>query len=155
MTTIAYKDGVVAYDSRITARDLIRSDSHDKKIEQNGVAFFISGYTCDDDRFISIYFGKETNYKGMDESYAIVVEGDKIWLCGVDEGSGLFRSQIQPDEVYVIGSGTPYAYTAMDMGATAIEAVRMAAKRDVRTGGEIRSFELPKGGIDGNPNQGG
>lgn len=41
-----------------------------------------------------------------------------------------------------IGSGMYYALTAMDCGCSAEEAVKMAAKRDVNTGGEIRIFKI-------------
>ena len=37
MTTIAYKDGVIAYDSRVTRGDLITDDDCDKCIERDGV----------------------------------------------------------------------------------------------------------------------
>ena len=36
MTTIAYKDGVIAYDSRLIRDDLIMSDDYDKHLEQDG-----------------------------------------------------------------------------------------------------------------------
>lgn len=54
------------------------------------------------------------------------------------------------DEVWVerpfaIGSGRDFALAAMDMGATAKEAVEMAAKRDVYTGGTIRTVIIDSG----------
>ena len=43
---------------------------------------------------------------------------------------------------YAIGSGADHAFTAMDCGCSAKEAVQMAVKRDTCTGGRIRSFKL-------------
>jgi hypothetical protein len=44
-----------------------------------------------------------------------------------------------------MGSGTPFAYTAMDMGASAKEAVWAAARRDVGTGGTLRVLQIASG----------
>jgi hypothetical protein len=49
------------------------------------------------------------------------------------------------DSVYAIGCGSDHAITAMDMGATAYQAVQMAAKRDTGTGGTIRAATVGVG----------
>jgi len=41
------------------------------------------------------------------------------------------------DEYYAIGSGASFAIGAMDMGATPVEAIKIAAKRDPSTNDEI------------------
>ncbi|MNI98876.1 hypothetical protein D3C73_1578140 [compost metagenome] len=50
------------------------------------------------------------------------------------------------DRPYAIGSGTPYAFAAMDMGASAEKAVEMAARRDTSTGGTIRTLRIDQHG---------
>ena len=45
-------------------------------------------------------------------------------------------------ELNAWGSGSMYALGAMDQGATALEALRIAMKRDPGTGGKIRTLTL-------------
>lgn len=58
MTTIAYKDGVIAYDSRITNGNTMTYDDRDKCEEVNRVKFVMSGYVCDQPKLIEPWFGK-------------------------------------------------------------------------------------------------
>jgi 20S proteasome alpha/beta subunit len=43
---------------------------------------------------------------------------------------------------YATGSGSPYAFAAMDAGASAREAIRIAIKRDANSGGKVQSLKL-------------
>ena len=45
MTTIAYKDGVIAGDSRVTAENFIVDDEYDKHVIVGDIHFFCSGST--------------------------------------------------------------------------------------------------------------
>ncbi|MNC73653.1 hypothetical protein D3C75_1248910 [compost metagenome] len=67
-----------------------------------------------------------------------------LTLIGYTEGK-LWKSPLLLDRPYAIGSGTDHAYTAFDMGATAYQAVEMAAKRDTGTGGNIRTLTVKAG----------
>jgi hypothetical protein len=44
-------------------------------------------------------------------------------------------------KVDAIGSGHKHAITALDLGCSAVEAIRMTIKRDACTGGIIRCFD--------------
>lgn len=46
------------------------------------------------------------------------------------------------DVMFSTGSGRDFALAAMDMGATAEDAVRVAMKRDPFTGGKIKTLQL-------------
>jgi hypothetical protein len=72
----------------------------------------------------------------------MVWDGRDLWYLtsGGDEGMAKCRESL--DNPCAIGSGTDHALTAMDMGATAEEAIGWAAKRDAGTGGTIRTFRL-------------
>ncbi|MCE1053401.1 proteasome subunit beta [Pseudomonas alloputida] len=140
MTTIAYKDGVIAYDSQITRGDVITYDDYDKCIEQGGVKFFCSGAVPDFQRLVDAYFGAKPD--GNIDATALVLDGESLMMVAVDDATGLWKSPILRDRPYAIGSGTPYAFAAMDMGASAEEAVEMAARRDTSTGGKIRSMRI-------------
>lgn len=142
MTTIAYKDGVIAYDSLVTAGGTVVYDDFDKKRERNGVLFFGSGATADIELLITAYFGEAP---GCDlDARALAFHDGKLSLL-VFESGRVFESEVLADRPYAIGSGQDHAWTAMDMGATAYQAVELAAKRDTGTGGKIRAFTLPKG----------
>jgi ATP-dependent protease HslVU (ClpYQ) peptidase subunit len=142
MTTIAYKDGVVAFDSRITSGMTINYDDFDKSREVNGVIFFLSGYTCDYQKLVDAWFGEPV--KGSVEASALAFDGESLWYVSYGETDGLCRSPLSLASPYVIGSGSPHAQTAMDMGCTAAQAVKMAMKRDAGTGGKVRTFKLPR-----------
>lgn len=142
MTTIAYKDGVIAYDSQITRGDVITYDDYDKCIEQDGVKFFCCGAVPDYQRLVDVYFGAKPN--GNIDATAIVLDGESLMMVAVDDTTGLWKSPVLRDRPYAIGSGTPYAFAAMDMGASAEKAVEMAAKRDTSTGGKVRIVRIAR-----------
>ena len=141
MTTIAYKDGIIAYDGRITRSHQIVYDDFDKCLDRDGVKFVCSGSTADFEGLISAYFGGEApNCSAV----ALVVADGGVWHSAVDENSGFWKAPLIMDRPYAIGSGSEYALTAMDMGASAYQAVEMAMKRDSCTGGKIRTLTVTK-----------
>lgn len=140
MTTVAYKDGVVAFDSRQTAGNTILDDDFDKRRARDGVSFFISGKTGDVPKLMDAWFGAKV--EGPVDVTALVVEGGELWLCSWTDGDGLWKVRLPLDKPYSIGSGQDHAWTAMDLGCTAAQAVKMAMKRDVSTGGKVRTFKI-------------
>lgn len=140
MTTIAYKDGVIAYDSQITCGSTVTYDDYEKCHEVKGVKFFMCGKTCDYTKLQDAYFGAAVT-KEVDAS-AIVADGEGLWCVGAGVEDGFWKSPIPASAIYAIGSGADHAITAMDMGATAYQAVQMAAKRDTGTGGMIRTASI-------------
>lgn len=140
MTTIVYRDGVIAYDSQVTRGDVITDDAYEKCIELKGIKFFCSGAVSDHQRLIDVYFGAKA--EGSIDASALVVDGESLMHVAVDDDTGLWKTPIRLDRVYAIGSGTPYAFAAMDMGASARKAVEIAAKRDTNTGGTIRTVNI-------------
>lgn len=142
MTTIAYKDGVIAYDSRITSDSLITDDDRDKRIERNGVSFFLSGPTCDYEKLISSYFGDAV--KGTVDASALVLDKGYLKIIGWNEKDGCWACPVPSDRPYAIGSGSHFAWAAMDMGASAEQAVEAASRRDSSTGGKVRVYVAEK-----------
>lgn len=141
MTTIAYKDGVIAYDSRTTAGDLISNDNFNKKYIVDGVVFIMSGATSDYKRFHSLYFGKEESIADCDAS-ALVVDKGELFLVSVHDETGMWKQPLFNDNPVAIGSGSNFALTAMDLGLSAKDAVKMAIKRDSKSGGKVRIYEF-------------
>lgn len=137
MTTIAYKDGVIAYDSRQTRSGVIVSDDAEKSELVNGVRFFLAGAVCDMPALIAAYFGTPSPVPVECSGYA--VDGGKLMMVGHDDKTGIWNQELDLSNPDAIGCGAPYALAAMDMGASAEEAVRAAMKRDIYTGGKVRT----------------
>ena len=68
------------------------------------------------------------------QSNGLIIMPDGLILCWTDQGPARFRAKS-----YALGSGYQYAMGAMEMGATAEEAVLVASLYDVGTGGKIIS----------------
>lgn len=139
MTTIAYKDGIIAYDGRCTAGGTIVYDDFDKLREREGVRFIGAGSTNDINELVDAYFGQEIN--GDCDARLMVIEAEALMLIGHSDGR-LWKSPLVFDRPYAVGSGSDHALTAMDMGATAYQAVEIAMKRDSCTGGKIRTITV-------------
>ena len=145
MTTIAIKDGVVAFDSRISQEYKVLDDNFNKRRTEKGVEFFIAGNMTDDAAVMEGYF----NGKDVDEDLEtqgkpcadfIIVDGKDVYYGGISEES-FWKMKLTTTTPYAIGSGSEYALGAMDAGATAKEAVKIAC-RDVFTGGVIRTYRI-------------
>ena len=148
MTTIAYKNGVIAYDSRCTRGTTITDDDAEKLETVKGVHFLCTGCTCDFDALIAAYFGTASSATVEASGYA--VDDGTLWLIGHDDKTGFWKSRIRLDAGDAIGSGSAFALAAMDMGATAVEAIEMAKKRDTSTGGRVRDLRIRAEGVPQN-----
>jgi len=141
MTTIVYHDGIIAADSRITSGDIITDDNYNKIIRKNGVVFAFSGATTDQYDLINAYFGEP--YQDKLQIDAIIVDKGVVYVASTDEENKFWKLDIT-DKSYCIGAGRRHAWTAIDLGCSAKEAVAMAMKRDIYTGGKIRTHKVKK-----------
>lgn len=142
MTTIAYKDGVIACDSRASGNDMILDDDFNKRTVRNGVEFYLAGSPSDAQSMMTAYFDG-TGVPELD-SCAIVIDGDNLFYVMIDKTGKLNKISLRKNQTIAIGSGSVHAYTAMDLGFSAVEAVRAAKKRDMWTGGRVRQYKLNK-----------
>jgi ATP-dependent protease HslVU (ClpYQ) peptidase subunit len=140
MTTIAYRDGVIAFDSRITEGDLIISDNYLKCYTDGSYRVFFAGDVILAPLLIELV-KEEIPAPASGELEAIVWTGNVLLWAGLEEGH-FYRIPLPVSSSFAIGSGKAHAYTAMDMGADAVTAVKMAGKRDKNTGGVINTFNL-------------
>jgi ATP-dependent protease HslVU (ClpYQ) peptidase subunit len=140
MTVIAYKEGIIAYDSRLTSGNIIESDKHNKMTVYNGHRFFFAGSRCDEERFIDAWFG---NHGINIEVTAFVLDNkNMLYRCGVDNDTGLWKEPVIMNRHKSIGSGSNFATAAMDFGKSAKEAVKYAITRDNSCGGIVRSYVI-------------
>lgn len=149
MTTIAYRDGVMAADSK--AYGGLYKNSPGEKAKLHRIALGdLAGWIV----------GISTNNVG----------GDKLLIAWLEAGAPLPASDsVKPDQFqilalslagelflandnlslsgpirsdfYAIGSGDDFAMGALAMGADAAEAVRVASLFDRHTGGEIQVLQ--------------
>lgn len=143
MTTIAYKDGIIAYDGRCTGGSTILEDDHDKKIVRDGYIYFLSGEIGYADDFIEMYRSEIYDHEKLTkiDLYAMVVTPEKICNIGIEDGK-IYENPMRPEKYYALGSGYTYALAAMDFGKTAKEAIKYASTRDLYTGGKIRTHKV-------------
>jgi len=140
MTTIACKDGVIAYDSRITAGTTITDDDYNKHTQHGGVDFFLTGCIADFEKFYAAYDGEPINSDIRVCGFAVVC-GD-LWQVAYNQDDKFWKIKLSHKKVYAAGSGASHALTAMDMGASAADAVRMAIKRDNGSGGKVNEYKV-------------
>lgn len=140
LTTICYRDGIVAYDSRCVDEDgVIVSDNYNKRHTLDGIEYFLSGSVCDLPKF---HNWLTTGEDATGDSDLFVVR-DGVLLWGEIRGGGCSIDPPDEGETYwAIGSGAYFALTAMDLGLSAKEAVKMAAKRDTGTNSKVRTFKI-------------
>lgn len=148
MTTIVYKKGIIAYDSWGWEGTLRIHDDVDKHHIIGGVHFFCAGALPDFPIMTEAYLRRDRHAVG--DAEAIAFDTDRLLYIGLDDkGDDCWWLPIAFNGIRAIGSGARHAYTAMDMGADAKLAVKMAAKRDGKTGGRIRTYrlKLPKANL--------
>jgi ATP-dependent protease HslVU (ClpYQ) peptidase subunit len=138
MTTLAYRDGELATDSRVTAGDMIVSDRR-RKVHRlrDGSVVAWSGSVQQAELLLQAMRKKGMKHPKLDEISALHLKTDgTLWEY---EGEAWVK---QDPGYYATGSGSPYAFAAMDAGASAKDAVRIAIKRDANSGGKVQSLKL-------------
>ena len=145
MTCITYKDGIIAYDSRITEGRTIVDDDCNKRSQVGKLNFFLCGDVAGEEALIRSYVTglvTEEDAEKAANSMAWVVDRGNIYRL-LTIGEDLLIEPQRLTNTAALGSGGPYALGAMDSGASAKEAVKIASGRDVSTGGKIRAFKVP------------
>ncbi|WKW89021.1 peptidase HslV family protein [Pseudomonas phage LSL4] len=140
MTTIAYKDGIIATDGRITQGGVITDEDAEKRLEVNGIVFWLSGAVCDWKVIAEAY----VNGDGMEDQElkvsGLVLDGDGLHFISWD--GGIYSEKVNLERPRAAGSGTQFALGAMMAGASAEEAVEAAKALDIYSGGTVRSYKL-------------
>lgn len=142
MTTITYKDNIIAYDSRRTAGGLIKSDETDKRYTISDTSYLFATGFCPDIENLVSYLKGEEEICPNNVAAGFLTEGEKVYDLGVNS-EGVWKYFI--DYPSADGSGGDHALTAMDFGASAVEAVEAAKKRDANTGGRVRWYNVVTG----------
>lgn len=140
MTTIAYRDGVLASDSLATLGDT-KAHGHYQKIRRIGDYMVgAAGSVADSQNFVNwLRSGDEENPPPKGNYSALIID-PRGRVREIENGSVLPVPRAA--KFFSIGSGAPYALAAMYAGATAAEAVRIAAKIDTSTGLPVKTLKI-------------
>lgn len=142
MTTIAYKDGVIAYDSRMTSGDIVVDDNFKKMFVKDNMNIFYCGSVGDLDEFLNCVFNDVKSERVLDCESFLFVDG-KINAVDICEDR-VRKISLRSDNHYAIGSGRRLALAYMDTGMSSEEAVIATCRRDIYTGGTIRTFKIDR-----------
>lgn len=150
MTTIAYRDGVLASDSRATWDDYTKSDCIKmwklvSKVEpvKGPVLFGGAG-----DLYAALLFKDWLERGGEPNLHDRGVESDGDFDALIVHATGIYganrycRLERITEPYWAHGSGRQAALAAMHCGKSAMDAVRMAARIDPFTGGRVVSMRL-------------
>lgn len=140
MTTVAYRDGVIASDSQVSSGDTIVGFTPKCGII-NGVLYGFSGAMALGQAFEAwLRRGMNGDPPAMEKS-GLAAKGlvvhDGIILSWESGGWDRLHAPY-----YAIGSGRDHALAAMAVGACAVKAVEAACKHDVWSGGPIYRFQI-------------
>lgn len=143
MTTIAYRDGVLAGDTRITDDDGVITTGHLRKVcrLRNGTLLGFAGTIA---KIHALIKQAQKNPDGVltikpdkDELEALLIYQDGK-VMQLDPGGW---AEVKA-KFYAIGSGDLPARVAMSCGLSAVEAVKKAMEFDSKTGGRVQSVKL-------------
>lgn len=137
MTTIAVRDGVMVGDTQATGA----YHSRVKKIARTPDGGLVGACgNVDECQAIAAWLagGQEGKAPSMSNSTAIMLRPDgSIWLA---------EQAYRPYRIYskfaAIGSGSAVAMGAMEAGASALQACKIAAKHDGGTSGPFNTLKL-------------
>jgi ATP-dependent protease HslVU (ClpYQ) peptidase subunit len=139
VTTIAYRDGILASDSRLTYEDTVATDKCSKlwRLPDGTLYSFAGSNDTGLEMLDNLMKGRDEEVKAESDFTAIrILPKGKIYI---NEGSAWYR---WPQNYIAIGSGGKYAAVALRCGLSAPAAVKQAIKSDVHSGGKVQQLRL-------------
>lgn len=145
MSTVAYRGGVLAADSRAYGGKYAATPGAKRKLYRlpdGSILGVVSGIVGFSERFAAWLESGAVPDKFGDGEQAfkalLVRPSCKVFLY-VDS---LYPSGPIDSEFYAVGSGDDYALGAMACGCSAVQAVEIAARFDPHTGGEVLELKV-------------
>jgi len=144
MTTIATDGLTIAADGKASAGTMVTSSKVNKVRVLNGVIYAVSGLEAYVQPLI------DWHNAGADPAKYPLAKGDgneSCLLVIVEPGRGQYYTYGIPYRVdvefpFALGSGRDFAIGAMEAGASPLEAVDIAVRRDVYSGGSIQVLDI-------------
>lgn len=140
MTTIAYKDGVLAADTLMTSGGA--RCGYQAKIERRGrLVLGHAGVRSNYEAFRDwIAAGAPGRFTCKDGNVFVIAPGELPLVWG--DGDTPWR---ETEPFWALGAGERYAVGAMAQGASARKAVKVAMQFDTATGGEVTVLRVSGG----------
>jgi len=134
MTIIVWRNGVIASDSQMTNENI--SSKTKKLFRIKNMAIGFAGDVVDGLKLVEFLRSKdEQPPPTLSDDFEALAMDLRTGKCTY------YEKQLIPipitDKFEAIGTGDELAIGAMEFGATAIEAVRVAIKRDINSGGRV------------------
>jgi len=140
MTTIAWDGKTLAVDSRATSDGYVMTDKCKKLY--TGVGQYVAAAMCGDEaEAVDMMDWLRTGGKAPECKEGVII------VAVMEDGTahkftGGIETPIKVQVPYADGSGWIVALASMDAGLNAVEAVKAARKRDIYTGGPVKSFKI-------------
>lgn len=155
MTTIAYRDGILVGDGRMTSGDIIVSEKTQKVFKKTGkileieiVAFGVTGHSSAIhliNKAIEVGIEIDTEFPaGICFNILAVCEDGRVIEVNKQEDESRCHINIVNADYHAAGSGYQIALGAMAAGANSVRAVHYAVKHNSSTGGDIKVIEVFK-----------
>lgn len=141
MTTIAFKDGVLAGEEACN-REGVRVGYRRKVRRIAGGRVAMTGYLPEALAIVGwLASGREGPFpQGASEAGAVIWVPDEGPPKLIEAG---YESDLPAAPFHAWGTGAPFALGAMAAGATAAEAVRIGKRFDTRSDGRVTALGLP------------
>lgn len=142
MTTIVYNhdDHQVAVESRASGNDIILNDHADKVIVNGLGTWICCGSVHLIPFLVNCSMGDKQEDPDRDMNVAgLLIRDGKVYQTYFSDG---YYCEDLVDFDFAMGSGMEFALTALDLGASATEAVECAIARDIFSGGEVHVINV-------------
>jgi len=141
LTTIAYKDGILAADTQLTYTDDTYGHCHKITKLPNDMVVACAGDTIKEHWFLKHLMGEKIpkdkmNFKGLQS--IVIDSGNVFWAQG-----GIELIPID-DKFYAIGSGYRLARGAMSIGMNPKDAVKFASEVDIYTNNIVDVYDTKR-----------
>lgn len=147
MTTIAYRAGVMVGDGRETVigdgeSPVILRDNTVKVVKLPDGSLFGGAHSSEDISRLQKALTSNEPLPELDDIAGLRIDPKgRMWLY-----EGRVWQPLRGLEYFAIGSGSVFALAAMDAGVSALDAVKIAVKRDPYSGGKVTIVKLENHG---------
>jgi hypothetical protein len=140
MTAIAYRDGIMAADTMGVVDEYVKTLNEAKIMKARGHLIGVSGDHCPDNKAILKWFFGPRKPWPAPVDFTLLVASPYGHIALVDHQGN--STALDKETFWSVGSGRECCMCAMEAGATAKEAVRIAIKRCPTVSGKVTSRTL-------------
>lgn len=152
MTTVAFRNGILAFDSRVCAEHMIIQKEFTKGIKTENHLCAYAGDVGFGELFLEwVKNGmnpsdppKTMVNNSAEDIEALVIDKKGNVILWTSAPSGMLPINLGKIPFYAIGTGAEFAFGAMEAGLTAKEAVEIAIKYDQNSGQPVKTISFKR-----------